>query len=95
MFARMQTVNQPIEKLEALAELAREQLAAMPDVPGFRDLYYLIDRENEKALVLSFWETEDDVRRLEAGNEAMRERVKAEARLESPTSELFEVAFAS
>jgi heme-degrading monooxygenase HmoA len=95
MFARVQTVHQPAEKLEMLATLAREQLAAAPDLPGFRDFYYLIDRENGKALVISFWDTEADLRRLEANNAAIRERVKTEARLESPESELFEVAFSS
>jgi heme-degrading monooxygenase HmoA len=95
MFARVQTVHQPVEKLDALTKLAREQLAAAPDLPGFRDIYYLIDRENEKALVVSFWETEADLRNLEANNAAVREKVSAEARLESPASEVYEVAFSS
>ena len=95
MFARMQTVDQPAEKLELLATLARDQLAAAPDLPGFRDFYYLVDRENGKALVISFWDTEADIRRVEANNAAIREQVKAEARLESPESEVFEVALSS
>ncbi|GAB3396951.1 hypothetical protein GCM10027568_32090 [Humibacter soli] len=95
MFARVQTVQQPIEQLDRLAKLASEQLAAVPDLPGFDGFYYLIDRDNGKALVISFWKSEADVRRLEAGNSAIREKVKAEARLESPQSEVFEVAFKS
>ncbi|NNC12983.1 hypothetical protein HII28_14000 [Planctomonas sp. JC2975] len=92
MFARVQTVHQPAEKLDALAKLAHEQLAAAPELHGFRDFYYLVDRDNGKALVISFWDTEEDVRRLEADNASVREQVKAEARLESPVSEVFEVA---
>jgi heme-degrading monooxygenase HmoA len=92
MFARVQTVHQPAEKLEALAKLASEQLAAAPDLPGFREFYYLIDRDNGKALVITFWETEADLRRLEANNASVREQVREEARLESPTAEIFEVA---
>ena len=92
MFARVQTVHQPAEKLDALAKLANEQLAAAPDLPGFRDFYYLIDRENGKALVITLWETEADLRQLEANNASIREQVKKEARLESPTAEIFEVA---
>ena len=42
--------------------------------------------------MLSLWETEEDLRQLEATNASMREHLKAEARLESPTSEIFEVA---
>ena len=92
MFARVQTVHQPAEKLDALSGLAREQLASAPDLSGFQGFYYLVDRDSGKALVISFWETEADVRRLEANNALVREQVKAEARLESPLSEIFEVA---
>ena len=92
MFARVQTVHQPAEKLDALAKLANEQLAAAPELPGLRDFYYLIDRENGKALVITLWETEADLRQLEANNASIREQVKEEARLESPTAEIFEVA---
>jgi heme-degrading monooxygenase HmoA len=93
MFARLQTIHQPAEKLDELARLAGEQVAAAPDLPGFNGFYYLIDRENDKALVLTFWDTEEDVRRLEANNASMREKFKVEARLDSPLAEIFEVAF--
>jgi heme-degrading monooxygenase HmoA len=95
MFARVQTVHAPAEKLDALANLAAEQLAAVPQLAGFRDFYYLVDRANGNALVVSFWETEADPRRLEANNASVREKVKAQARLDSPSSEVFEVAFSS
>jgi heme-degrading monooxygenase HmoA len=95
MFARVQTVLQPAEKLDTLASLASEQLAAIPEPPGFRGFYYLVDRDAGKALVITFWQTEADLRRLEADNASMREKVKAEARLKSPPSEVFEVAVAS
>lgn len=95
MFARVQTVHQPAEKLDALTELAREQLAAAPELSGFQGFYYLVDRDNGKALVISFWETEADLRQLENNNGSVREQVKAEARLESPLSEIFEVAVTS
>jgi hypothetical protein len=42
--------------------------------------------------VISFWETEEDLRQLEANNASMREHIKAEARLDSPLAEIFEVA---
>jgi heme-degrading monooxygenase HmoA len=92
MFARVQTVHEPAERLDALAGLAREQLAAAPELPGFQGFYYLVDRDNGKALVISLWETEADLRQLEDNNAAVREQVKAEAGLDSPVSEMFEVA---
>ena len=92
MLARVQTVHQPAEKLDELTKLAREQLAAAPEPPGFRGFYYLVDRDHGKALVISFWKTEEDLRQLEANNASMREHIKAEARLDSPQAEIFEVA---
>ena len=92
MFARVQTVQQPADKLDELTRLAREQLPAAHELPGFSGFYYLVDRDNGKALVISFWETEEDLRQLEANNASMREHIKAEARLESPLAEIFEVA---
>ncbi len=92
MFARVQTVHQPAEKLDELTKVARDQLPAAHELPGFSGFYYLIDRDNGKALVISFWETEEDLLQLEANNASMREHIKAEARLESPSSEIFEVA---
>ena len=92
MFARVQTVHQPAEKLDEMTKLAREQLPAAHELPGFKGFYYLIDRDNGKALVISLWATEEDLHQLEANNASMRERLKEEARLESPTAEVFEVA---
>ena len=93
MFARLQNLNQPAEKLDSLVRLAREQFETNPELQGFQGLYYLVDRDNEKGLVMTLWDTEDDIRRLEANNAAAREQLKSEARLESPQSEIFEVAF--
>ena len=42
--------------------------------------------------MISLWETEACVRQLEANYASMREHIKAEARLESPLTEIFEVA---
>ena len=94
MFARVQTVRQPADKLDALAKVAGEQFAAAPELTGFKNLFYLIDRDNGKALVITLWETEADLLRLEANNAEARAHVRAEAGIESPPSEIFEVAFA-
>jgi heme-degrading monooxygenase HmoA len=92
MFARVQTVHQPAEKLEELTKLAREQLPTAHELRGFGGFYYLVDRDNQKALVISLWETEEDLRQVETNAASMREHITAEARLESPLAEIFEVA---
>ena len=91
MFARVQTLTRPVDKLEELVEIGREQLPTAHELPGFRGFYYLIDRDSQKALVISLWETEDDLRRLE-GDTTMRERTAAQAGITPPPSEIFEVA---
>ena len=89
MFARVQTVHQPASKLDELAEVARHQLPAAHTLQGFKGFYYLTDRENEKALVISLWQTEEDLRQLEVS--AVRQHAEAEAGMKSPPSEIFEV----
>jgi heme-degrading monooxygenase HmoA len=91
MYARVQTVHQPAEKLDEMTKIARDQLPTARELPGFRGFSYLIDRDNGKALVISLWETEEDLHQVEA-NVASRERTAAAAGVESPPSELFEVA---
>ncbi len=90
MFARVQTVHQPAEKLDEMTEVARKQLPTAHELPGFKGFYYLINRDNAKALVISLWETEEHVRQIEA-NAALRERTTAETGIKSPPSEIFEV----
>lgn len=90
MFARLQTFHQPAEKLDELGALIRRQVAAAQP-PGFTGFQYLADRDHGKALLISFWDTEEDLRRLEADNAAMREHVEAESGVQSPSAEVFEV----
>ena len=91
MFARVQTVHQLAAKLDEMTEVARRQLPAARELPGFRGFTYLIDRDHAKAVVVSLWETEEDARQVEA-SAAMRQRTAAETGVPSPPSEFFEVA---
>jgi heme-degrading monooxygenase HmoA len=90
MFARVQTIHEPAEKLDALTTIARDELPGAHQFPGFRGFYYLVDRENEKAVVISLWETRKDLRQLE-GHAAPRERAEAQTGIKSPPAEIFEV----
>jgi heme-degrading monooxygenase HmoA len=93
MFARVQTLHQPAEKLDELTEIARQQLPSAQELSGFRGFYYLVDRDNGKALVISLWETEEDLRQVEAnGAASIREHVEAEAGITSPPAEIFHVS---
>ena len=92
MFARVQKLHQPAEKLDELAAIAREQLPSARELAGFNGFYYLIDRANGQALVISLWETEDDLRQVEARGAAVREHVEAEVGVKPPPAQIFEVA---
>jgi heme-degrading monooxygenase HmoA len=91
VFARVQTLHQPADKLAQVAEAGRQQLPALRELPGFKGCYCLIDRNEEKALVISLWEREEDVRRFEAST-TDRRRSAADVGVEPPASEIFEVA---
>jgi heme-degrading monooxygenase HmoA len=91
MFARIQTLHQPADKLAEVAEAGRQQLPTLRELSGFKGCYCLIDRNDEKALVISLWETEEDVRQFEAST-AERRRSAAQVGVEPPPSEIFEVA---
>lgn len=91
MFARVQTVHQPADKLDLLTRVAADQLPGARELPGFNGFYYLVDRANEKAVVISLWATEDDLRQLPGHDEA-RQRTEAQTGITSPPTEIFEVA---
>ena len=91
MFARVQTLHEPAAKLDELAAIGSRQLPSAGNMPGFKGFYYLIDRQNDKAIIISLWEAAENLRQLEA-QAAVREKVEAEAGITSPPSEIFEVA---
>jgi heme-degrading monooxygenase HmoA len=91
MFARVQTVRQPAEKLDELSRIAEQQLPDAHRLPGFKGFYYLVDRQHAKALVISLWDAEENLRQLEA-HAAVRKQVEDQAGVKSPPTEVFEVA---
>ena len=91
MFARVQTVHQPADKLDELAAIAERQMPAAHSLPGFQGFYYLVDKAAGEALVISLWDTEAHLRQLEAHGR-VREEVESEAGIKSPPTRIFEVA---
>ena len=91
MFARVQTVHQPAEKLDELAAIATKQMPSAHALPGFAGFYYLVDRGAGEALVISLWDTEEHLRQLDA-HARVREQVESEAGMKSPPTRIFEVA---
>ena len=92
MFARVQTLHQPADKLEGVTEAGRQQLPALRELSGFKGCYCLIDRDNEKALVISLWDTLEDLRQFEARRPLCVSATAAQVGIKPPPSEIFEVA---
>jgi len=93
MFARVTTLQVPSDRIEASARFGREQaLPAMQGRPGFKGMYYLIDRENGRGLGITLWETEEDL--LATEEQARQLRATAvEGVSAPPTAQIYEVSF--
>ena len=69
MFARVHVIQATPEQSDRGLEIFREQLRPwLRDTSGYRGLIRLLDRENGRTLVISFWADEEA---LKASNEAI------------------------
>jgi heme-degrading monooxygenase HmoA len=75
MFARLGTWQGSAEDLERWIERGREHVkpSSRQDA-GLKAAYWLVDRESGKALIVTFWESEEAMR---ASEEARRRRQAA------------------
>jgi heme-degrading monooxygenase HmoA len=65
MHARMTTIRTQPGKLAEALSIARDSIAPLAkEQQGFKSLITLTDSESEELILISLWETEDD---LEAG----------------------------
>ena len=69
MFARVHVLQTTPEQSEAGLEIFREQLLPwLRDTSGYRGLIRLVDRDNDRTLVISLW---DDEESMQASTEAV------------------------
>lgn len=61
MFARVITAQAGPQGFDGVVALAREQLPAASQQPGFKGFYVLTSAETGKAMVISLWETRDQM----------------------------------
>jgi heme-degrading monooxygenase HmoA len=61
MFARVITVQEGAQGFDGLLGLAREQLPAASQQPGFKGFYVLTSTETGEAMVISLWETREQM----------------------------------
>ena len=67
MFARVITAEAGTAGLDGAVRLAEQQLPGARQKPGFRGYYLLTDPENGKLLIISLWETREQMDAVTAG----------------------------
>jgi len=67
MFARVITAQSGTEGFDGAIRLAEQQMPAARRMPGFRGYYLLTDAETGKIVVISLWETREQMDAVTAG----------------------------
>ena len=93
MFARVLHVSGAPEDIEAGAAVYREQvLPYARDAAGFRGYVVLLDRDEERALAISLWTSEEAMLAFEERGQRFRGLVAEASRTELGRVESYEVA---
>ncbi len=93
MYARVAAFeNRDMSLAEELIGTVRERARSGQDLPDAKRLLMLIDREAGTALGITFFESEDAIRRAEAGFERMADEIPEEMRGRRTSVDVYEVA---
>jgi len=94
MYARVAAFeSRDMSLADELIGTVRERARSGQDLPDARRLLMLIDREAGTALGITFFESEDAIRRAEAGFERMADEIPEEMRGRRTSVDVYEVAF--
>lgn len=91
MFARVITAQAGPEGFEGAIRLARQQLPGAREKPGFKGYYLLTDAETGKLVIISLWETREQMEAV-AGPSGIRDEGVSAAGLTQLHLETYEVA---
>ena len=95
MFARVITAQAGAEGFDGTIRLAEQQLPGARQLPGFAGYYLLTEAETGKVIIISLWETREQMDAVTAGSGAsgIREQnSSATAGLTAQHLETYEVA---
>ena len=67
MFARVITAQAGTEGIDGAIRLAEQQLPGARQMPGFKGYYLLTDAETGKLVIISLWETREQMDAVTAG----------------------------
>lgn len=95
MIARVTTFEGDPERMDEGVQIYREQVVPwLRDSTGFRGVIIMIDRENERALGVSFWTTVEAATDAYASGATLRDELAASVGTKMTGEELFEVVTA-
>ena len=92
MFARVNIVTADPAMVDRTIQHAQEQIVpALRKQKGFKRYLALADRKSGRALAITFWDSEADLRASEATGSQLRAQVAAELKLNIVSVESYEV----
>jgi heme-degrading monooxygenase HmoA len=96
VFARVIAAQAAPENLDRTVGVAREQLQAARQQPGFGGFYLLIERQTGKLMTISLWATREDAQAVEARAAGLRSQLTPAIGVAgTPAVEVYEVAVQS
>ncbi len=94
MFARLSTYQgSPVPAEGDLTAHSEEIVRQVQDLPGFRGVYYLVDRASGRATSLTLWDDERTMRESEEQAARIREETALREGQQVVSVERFEVGF--
>jgi heme-degrading monooxygenase HmoA len=74
LYARMTTIHSPAERMDEGIEKVKDQVVtAIRDIPGFKGIIGLVDRNANTGITLSLWDSEEAMNEAEVEGARLRE----------------------
>ena len=92
MFARVITAQAGTQGFDGFIRMAREQLPGARQQSGFQGYYLLTDAESSKIIIISLWETREQMEAVGAGRpNGIQDQAIPATGLTQPHLETYEV----
>ncbi len=95
MYARMTTIHSPRERMDAGLDKVKEDiLPSMRQIPGFKGIIGLVDRNANSGITISLWEDEQAMQQGEEETTRLRDEAAKAMKAETePMVNRYEVAY--
>jgi heme-degrading monooxygenase HmoA len=94
VFTRVICTQTTPEGLDGVIRFAQEQLPAVQAQLGFKGFYLLTDRDTGDLVTISLWDTQEDVRHVEARAAQVRSAAAESTGVAQPPARIYQVEIA-